>query len=190
MTPRDELIEEALVEIKRTVGTLFRARVTNWLNVDITVPQLKALFAVASCSELTTIGALAERLDVGVSAASHLVERLVQNGFVERSDDPQNRRRTLIELTPRGRELMSRLIEGDRSRMRAWLSCVDTPRLVGLCEGLRALTTAAEAALDPAAEDAGGARAHGRSHELGRRNVGGAPRPSARGEDGRAIIDA
>lgn len=162
MTPREELIEEALVEIKRTVSALFRARVTNWLNVEITIPQLKALFAVASCSavDVTTVGALAERLDIGLSAASHLVERLVQNGLVERSDDPQNRRRTLIELTPRGRELMSRLLEGDRSRMRVWLSCLDTPRLEGLCEGLRALSTVAEDSLDPQGEAARLAREH------------------------------
>ena len=189
MTPREELIEDALVEIKRTVGALFRARVTNWLNVEITVPQLKALFAVASCTDVTTVGALAERLDVGLSAASHLVERLVQNGFVQRSDDPQNRRRTLIELTPHGRELMSRLLEGDRSRMRAWLRCLETPRLEGLCDGLRALSTVAEASLDAQGGVAWHAHERGHEHDHERGHAGGGS-PFNAEQDREPAIDA
>ena len=57
------------------------------------------------------------RLDVTNAAASQLVDRLVQGGLVERSEDPQDRRARRIALTDRGRQL----IEGSISERFRWV---------------------------------------------------------------------
>ncbi len=57
--------------------------------------------------------------DLGVSsaAASQMIERLVQLGLLERSEDPHDRRAKRIILTSRGRELLEK---GMQARAR-WL---------------------------------------------------------------------
>jgi DNA-binding MarR family transcriptional regulator len=57
--------------------------------------------------------------DLGVSsaAASQMIERLVQLGLLERSEDPHDRRAKRVILTPRGTELLEK---GMQARAR-WL---------------------------------------------------------------------
>ena len=68
---------------------------------------------IGSCG-VTEIG---EHLGVTSAAASQLLDRLVQQGLVERSEDPQDRRVKRIALTERGHQLFE---EGVRARQR-WL---------------------------------------------------------------------
>jgi DNA-binding MarR family transcriptional regulator len=49
--------------------------------------------------------------DVTNAAASQLVDKLVQSGFVQREEDPQDRRAKLLNLTDKGRELIQQSIE-------------------------------------------------------------------------------
>lgn len=57
------------------------------------------------------------RFDVSAAAASQLVEKLVQGGYIERTEDPNDRRAKMIQITPRGQELVK---EGIVERYR-WL---------------------------------------------------------------------
>jgi len=53
--------------------------------------------------QVSDISALA---DASNAAASQLVERLVQQGLVERNEDPANRRTKILRLTERGKGLI------------------------------------------------------------------------------------
>jgi DNA-binding MarR family transcriptional regulator len=70
----------------------------------LSTPQIHALMYIFHASEcqVSDIGALA---DVSNAAASQLVERLVQQGLVERREDPKDRRNKLVTLSEKGREL-------------------------------------------------------------------------------------
>ena len=46
---------------------------------------------------------IAERLDIAPSSASRLLDRLVEIGLVARAEDPHDRRKTNLALTPEGR---------------------------------------------------------------------------------------
>ena len=116
-----------------------------WLELDLTLTQLKALFSLAHAGHLT-IGGLAQLLGIGVPAASILVERLVRQGLAQRREDPQDRRRTLTHLTPRGEELVMRLQHGRREQLRRWLEHVPESDLAALVHGLRAVLTQADGA--------------------------------------------
>jgi DNA-binding MarR family transcriptional regulator len=52
------------------------------------------------------ISNLGEHMDISAPAASQLVDRLVQHGLVERTEDPHDRRAKQLALTPKGRELI------------------------------------------------------------------------------------
>jgi len=57
------------------------------------------------------MSAVSERFDITPAAASQLVDKLVQNGFIQRVEDPNDRRAKLLSLTDNGRDLIQRGIQ-------------------------------------------------------------------------------
>src|SRR5690349_21643921 len=55
-----------------------------------------------------SLNALARRVHAHQSSVSVVVDRLVRQGLVHRIPDPADRRRKMIELTPKGRALLRR----------------------------------------------------------------------------------
>jgi DNA-binding MarR family transcriptional regulator len=54
---------------------------------------------------------ISERFDISSAAASQLVDKLVQSGFIKREEDPHDRRAKLLNLTDKGTELIQQGIE-------------------------------------------------------------------------------
>jgi DNA-binding MarR family transcriptional regulator len=70
----------------------------------LSMSQLGALFhVVEGCSGVSDIGG-----DLGISspAASQMIERLVQQGLITRSEDPNDRRAKQIVLTEHGKQIV------------------------------------------------------------------------------------
>jgi DNA-binding MarR family transcriptional regulator len=57
------------------------------------------------------VSEVGSRLQLSASAVSHLIERLVQSGFIRRWEDQKDRRVRRIELTDRGAAMAERLTE-------------------------------------------------------------------------------
>lgn len=112
-----------------------------WLQLDLTMAQLKALFVLAD--EALTVGGLSGLLGISKPAASILVEHLVQAGLVTRAEDALDRRRTMVRLTAEGDELVTRLRQGGRDRVQAWLGRLGDDDLAALARGLQALADVA-----------------------------------------------
>jgi DNA-binding MarR family transcriptional regulator len=60
----------------------------------------------------TSVGGLAAVLDLNLATASSLVADLERVGFVERSVDPSDRRRTIVVVPTARRECVDRWLEG------------------------------------------------------------------------------
>jgi DNA-binding MarR family transcriptional regulator len=104
-----------------------------FLAVDVTMSQAKLLHLVSAQPGIG-MSALAARLGVGLSAVSSLVDRLVEHGYIERNEDPSDRRQQLVTPTPAGEAVMDRMRQVNLEHMRILL--------VGLSDGdLRALRT-------------------------------------------------
>jgi DNA-binding MarR family transcriptional regulator len=71
--------------------------------LGVTVPQCHALLEIEFMGE-TTIGGLAERLDLDKSTLSRTVEGLVRLGLVERLPNPQDRRYMIVKLSEKGQQ--------------------------------------------------------------------------------------
>ena len=54
---------------------------------------------------------VSERFEITPAAASQLVDKLVQSGFIVREEDPSDRRAKVLNITDKGRELIQRGIE-------------------------------------------------------------------------------
>jgi len=78
-----------------------------WIDLQLTLPQLRTLFAVAH-NKTSSVMRIAGYCGIGKPTASHLVDKLVQAGLVDRREDPEDRRRAVIRLSAAG----ERLIEG------------------------------------------------------------------------------
>jgi DNA-binding MarR family transcriptional regulator len=66
----------------------------------------RKLMAAVSAHEPATLGAVADSVGRGAPAISRAVEALVRAGLVERTHDPDNRRRLALRLSERGKEVM------------------------------------------------------------------------------------
>jgi DNA-binding MarR family transcriptional regulator len=68
---------------------------------SITLPQLRVL-VLASSRPGSSISAVAEALDVHLSNATRICDRLVHAGLLERRESVADRRRVEVHLTPAG----------------------------------------------------------------------------------------
>ena len=71
----------------------------------------KLLSAIAS-TEPTTLNDVAKSIGRGAPAVSRSVDALVRSGLVERTQDPENRRRLALRLTQNGRDRLAARVAG------------------------------------------------------------------------------
>ncbi len=129
----------AIVEAYELVTRSLRGQtVTDWVELDLTMAQLKTLFTLEYAGE-ATIGQTAERLGISLPTASHLIDRLVQGGFVDRAEDPTDRRRTMAKASKKGTELTRQLRQGGRESLFVWLTEMDDESLSALATGMSRL---------------------------------------------------
>ena len=112
-------------------------------STGLSMPQFSILMQLhhkGSCG----MSQVSERFDITAAAASQLVEKLVQAGYLERAEDPTDRRAKLLTLSTNGRELIN---QGTEERYRwmddltAYLSVAEREKV---SEALTLLTTAVE----------------------------------------------
>ena len=87
---------------------------------------------------------VSDRFDISAAAASQLVEKLVHAGYLERAEDPTDRRAKLLTLSTKGEALIQK---GTEERYR-WLddltSKLSREEQVKVVEALNILTKAAQ----------------------------------------------
>jgi DNA-binding MarR family transcriptional regulator len=109
-----------------------------FLAIDVTMPQAQLLYIVATRPDLS-MTAIAAQLNVGLSAVSGLVDRLVEHGYLARHEDPTDRRQHLVSATRDGLAVIDRLREIDDDLFRRLLVGLDASELAALDRGIVAL---------------------------------------------------
>jgi MarR family transcriptional regulator, organic hydroperoxide resistance regulator len=133
--------EELVLEVLEQYHTYFhglKAQIGPILkNTDLTLAQLRTLAILAEDGPLV-IGQIAQRLGIGLSTGGHLVDRLVQAGLAERTEDVEDRRRTVARLTPAGEDVYAQLRIGPQ-RLQALLQEMGDDDLRALLQGISAM---------------------------------------------------
>lgn len=143
---RQRVAEQAMRDQRQIFDCLIRdGAVPRLVRSDLTMAQLRALLTVAHRGPLA-VGQLGAILGVGKATASLLIDALVGHELVERNEDPVDRRRALVRLSQRGRELVDEARQGRQERLLGWLAELDEGDLLALARGLRALHAVASAA--------------------------------------------
>ena len=73
----------------------------------------RQLLAAIAQNEPATLNEVAMTVDRGAPAVSRSVDSLVRSGLVERTQDPDHRRRLALRLTEAGRERLSSRVAGN-----------------------------------------------------------------------------
>jgi DNA-binding MarR family transcriptional regulator len=109
----------------------------------VTVPQLRVLVLAASRDSLNTT-AVAEELDVHLSNASRICDRLVAAGWLNRRESPADRRNVELSLTVEGEALLSSVMSHRRAAFTRILKRIPADDRTTLARGLQALCDAAD----------------------------------------------
>ncbi len=113
--------DQFILAFQRWVAIFMRRSMSNFIlylkQNGYSMSQMTSMFHImhhANCS----VSDLAEHLDVSKAAASQLTERLVQQGLLTRTEDPDDRRNKRIVLTEKGH---ATVLESMRARQ-MWIS--------------------------------------------------------------------
>ena len=87
---------------------------------------------------------IGERFDISAAAASQLVDKLVQAGYLARTEDPSDRRAKLLALSDKGKELINQGTEERHRWMDDLTSKLSTEEQAKVVEALNILTEAAQ----------------------------------------------
>ncbi len=79
--------------------------------LELSFTQIKALCAMDMDGEDRSVKALAESMKVSLPAMSRAIDGLYERGFVDRQEDPVDRRMKRLRLTESGRAITSSLNE-------------------------------------------------------------------------------
>ncbi len=134
---REDFELEVVTEYRSLVHALKASSGTTWMEIDLTIAQLRTLLILAEEGPLV-IGQIAQRMSIGLSTGGHLVDRLVQAGLADRTEDTEDRRRTLARLTSKGEDLYARLLNPSL-QMQSLIQKLDDEDLKAFLQGLKAL---------------------------------------------------
>lgn len=85
-----------------------------WLALSISMAQVKTLLIILQTGGMPT-RVLADRLDIGASAVTPLVDKLLDQKLVRRDSDPNDRRIIWVRPTAKAQALWERLMEANRA---------------------------------------------------------------------------
>jgi len=127
--------------LRRVSRELREPQTQAWLELDLTMAQLKLLF-FAYYRGPSTVGQMAAALGVTLPSVSATINRLVRGGHLERCADPSDRRVVINRVTARGSGLVERLRDERRARISSALDRVNTEDMELLERALRVLASA------------------------------------------------
>jgi DNA-binding MarR family transcriptional regulator len=113
----------------------------------VTMPQFRLLVVLASRGPLK-LTTLADHLGVNPSTATRAVDRLITAHMVTRRTNPASRREIVVDLTPAGHDVVTRVTERRRAEIARIVSRMPVDRRQGLVDALVAFT---DAGSEPAA---------------------------------------
>ena len=106
--PRDDPLAPIIADFRTAITTLKALSNERVLRVGLSMAQLNILYTLKRCGEMP-MSRLAEMLNVSLSNATGLIDRIEERGLVERTRVPEDRRIVLIRVTSSGEQLLKEL---------------------------------------------------------------------------------
>lgn len=113
----------------------------------VSLLQFRTLVIIAASGRMN-LSEVADQLGVHPSNATRVVDKLVSGKYVDRRDDPQDRRYLALSATARGRALVEQVMDHRRSALAGIVQAMPAARRRDLVTGLQSFA-------DVAGENAG-----------------------------------
>lgn len=111
------------------------------LRLGISMAQLHILYTLKRNGEMP-MSRLAEVLNVSLSNATGLIDRIEERGFVERTRVPEDRRIVLIRVTDAGERVLGEIDALSDDLLRSVLGHLDRSKLAGVRQAVASLRDA------------------------------------------------
>jgi DNA-binding MarR family transcriptional regulator len=146
-----DAITDALLTASRLLVAISARSIAD-VDETLTIPQFRTLVLLSIRGPIN-IAPLAGLLEVQPSTTGRMVDRLVNTGLIDRQQNPDSRRELVVELTPRGREVVAAVTAGRRRTLADVVARMPDRDRHGL---IRALTAFTRAGGEPAAPEVHG----------------------------------
>jgi len=148
MTPT-ETKAAIVADFRASIGELKCLGSERLVRLGVSMAQLHVMHLLERHGELA-MSRLAETLDVSLSAATGLVDRVEERGFVERIRVPSDRRIVLVRITAAGRQMLEEVEVLRVGIIQQVLDELDEVQLAGVASAMADLRIAVASALtDP-----------------------------------------
>ncbi|HLO36652.1 MAG TPA: MarR family transcriptional regulator [Candidatus Deferrimicrobium sp.] len=139
--PAGDSIEAIVGGLHQMIGSLRCAGTGRMVKAGISMTHLHILWVLDHHGDLT-MGRLAELLDVSLSNASGLIDRMEERGLVERVRVPNDRRVVLVRSSAEGNRIRDEIEALKQDRIRSILGRLGPDQLDRLADAIRDLSGA------------------------------------------------
>jgi MarR family transcriptional regulator, organic hydroperoxide resistance regulator len=145
---KGELIK-GIIEQERVLNRVIRQYDPGaWMGLSLTIAQIKSLFFISNEGE-ANFRKLAAALKVTPSNVTGIIDRLVEQELVTRTENPEDRRMLMLKLTEKGETLIANLRERRVSQMSSILQQMTDEELSAIALGFSLLQRAIETYQSP-----------------------------------------
>jgi DNA-binding MarR family transcriptional regulator len=113
---KKDLLKEALLLQRETHKLMRKFEPQPWIELTLTLAQLKSLLFIAA-KDKTNFKKVAEALNVTPPNVTGIIDKLVEQGLVTRTENQEDRRIMLLQATEKGRELLDALHQSHVNQM-------------------------------------------------------------------------
>jgi len=141
---KEALVEEMGDLVQRMYAQCRSESTEGWTELELTMPQLHTMALLSQGPQ--RMGVIAWRLNSSQSAATSMIDRLVDKDLVARVPDKDDRRVVACQLTESGREEMERLWRINRMRIAKMADYLTIEELHRVVEAMELLCLAGQRA--------------------------------------------
>jgi DNA-binding MarR family transcriptional regulator len=134
-----------IADFRATITTLKGISSERVRRLGLSMAQLNILYTLQRCGEMP-MSRLAEMLNVSLSNATGLIDRIEERGFVERSRVPEDRRIVLIRVTSAGEAMLGEIDALSDDLLRSVLVRLDAAERAAVAEAFGSLREAVTSA--------------------------------------------
>lgn len=138
-----EIIKSILELINRPMHSAKLQNAKAWDSLELTKEQLR-LLSFIFFEEESSPGAIAKHFGVSKANVTSVIEKMVKKGFLNRQENPHDRRGYIITTTESGKEQIRKLREMHSTNITKMLKLMDTEDLEALAKGLKGFIKAME----------------------------------------------